>query len=632
MSETGVPVNDAAGPVIPGLDGLVLVASSASSRVFRAVQVGLGREVAVKVLRQGISDTADTAFSRECAVAALLSEHPNVATIHSSGRTNEGLPYLVMEWYGGSSLADVLARRGPFSWEQATRCVVEIGGAVESFHQHGAVHGDLKPANILFDQRERPVLIDFGSAVLNDEARSGPHPVTPEHASPEFLIDGPTVSGDLYSLASTYFELLSGVAPFGDRESDTAEPMSAGVAPRRLLSEIAPQVPVSLAGLCEANLSESPPQRCGSVAEFIHALREASIEEGFCAPEAEVLEPLASVVGSLSVAMPTLPPLEQALPYGHSSNGATASGELRAISRGRALVAGTAVALVAAGLFGLSKVDDGTQEGQNTARAISGQNSVPENSASQNAAGQDAAGQGSSTPQAGEPGQTTTGTAISGSEIDRLNRLPPGPIGVRALPQGGVDQTRSLIARMERIPESLALATEPVVLERPKSAFSGSAPFELDMKYFNNATPPDCTWFVAQGLQVSGAAQGSFGLELGVLTLQLVAFGSELEAEAHITGSSLNADANDEECSLPSEIWSRAAEQPVVNANHLDVQMEGVDHFNTFLVRTQGSLETYALLFRDDLEVGLVVLNAGADGNQQAIVELLQRAASVLRR
>src|SRR5688572_21911719 len=105
-------------PQIEGYDGFEFVAAGGFGAVFRARQVRFDRTVAVKVLMGAFNETAMARFERECRAVGAVS-HPNIVTVHDSGMTAAGHPYLVMEYLDGGALDDLVAEQGPLPWAEA---------------------------------------------------------------------------------------------------------------------------------------------------------------------------------------------------------------------------------------------------------------------------------------------------------------------------------------------------------------------------------------------------------------------------------------------------------------------------------------------------------------------------------
>ncbi|HEX6345715.1 serine/threonine-protein kinase [Umezawaea sp.] len=203
---------------IPGLTNLQPLGSGGFATVYRAHQVQLGRDVAVKIDNRVLGNERDRRrFLREAHAAARLSGHPNVVAVHDANITPQGTPYLVMELCTGGSLHDVLKKNGPLPAERVRNLGVQLADALAAAHAEGVLHRDIKPANILVDRYGTAKLADFGLAALLDAAGGSTvtrDALSPSYAPPEaFAMAAPTVAGDVYTLAATLYDLLAGKPP-----------------------------------------------------------------------------------------------------------------------------------------------------------------------------------------------------------------------------------------------------------------------------------------------------------------------------------------------------------------------------------------------------------------------------------
>jgi serine/threonine-protein kinase len=209
--------------------------------VWAAEDAVLGRQVAVKVLASHVAaePAARTRFEREARTAARVSNHPNVVTIYDVGE-QDGTPFIVMELLSGGSVADRLRSRRPVPARQALAWLTETAAALDYAHAEGIVHRDVKPANLLLDERDRIAVGDFGIARLADDTsltQAGQVLGTAAYLSPEQALGTPaTDASDRYALAVVAFELLTGRRPFeGEhvaaqaRQHVEAEPPSTGL-------------------------------------------------------------------------------------------------------------------------------------------------------------------------------------------------------------------------------------------------------------------------------------------------------------------------------------------------------------------------------------------------------------------
>jgi serine/threonine protein kinase/tetratricopeptide (TPR) repeat protein len=183
------------------------------------------KEVALKLVRGGLdSELLVRRFHRERHILARL-QHPSIAGVLDGGTTEEGQPYLVMEYVEGEPIDRYCASHG-LSIRARLEMFRRVCGAVHYAHQNLVVHRDLKPANLLVTEDGTPKLLDFGIAKLldpGDDAESAPTatllPVmTPEYASPEQVRgEAVTTATDVYSLGVMLYELLTGLRPYSVR-------------------------------------------------------------------------------------------------------------------------------------------------------------------------------------------------------------------------------------------------------------------------------------------------------------------------------------------------------------------------------------------------------------------------------
>jgi serine/threonine protein kinase len=191
--------------------------------VFKARDKQLEREVAVKVLPFSLAFDAEFVerFQREARTAAKL-EHPNIIPIYRVGRSGRVI-YFVMKFLRGTSLSEVLERRGALPPPEIKRLLQETASALGYAHQNGVVHRDIKPDNIMFDEGNRAVITDFGIAKAGTGTRltgtgmaiGTPHYMSPEQARAQPL-DG---RSDLYSLGVVAYQCLAGRVPFDGEDA-----------------------------------------------------------------------------------------------------------------------------------------------------------------------------------------------------------------------------------------------------------------------------------------------------------------------------------------------------------------------------------------------------------------------------
>jgi serine/threonine-protein kinase len=253
------------------------------SIVYRARDVRLDRDVAVKVLRPELTVAlgADR-FLREIQIAARL-QHPHILPLHESGEA-DGLFYYVMPFVAGESLRSRLLN-GPLSVPEAVRIAGEIGGALTYAHEQGFIHRDVKPENILLssglamiaDFGIAQALVHAGLAPLTDSGVvvGTPGYMSPEQSAGHTKLDART---DEYSLACVVYEMLAGEPPF---TGPTAQAILARHIHERppSLRVIRPTVPVGIEESINRALAKVPADRFASAMEFSVALSSADQTE-----------------------------------------------------------------------------------------------------------------------------------------------------------------------------------------------------------------------------------------------------------------------------------------------------------------------------------------------------------------
>lgn len=284
-------------PTVPGLSGLSVLARGGYATIYRATQDSIGREVAVKVENRTLESERDQRrFLREAKAAGQMSAHPYVVDLHDVGVTEGQHPYMIMELCDGS-YAERL-RAAPLTPGETRDVGTKIADAIAVAHEHGVLHRDVKPANLLISRFGEPLLADFGLAVLAEtrETSITLEVLTPAYAPPETFRHGPpTAAVDVYGLSASLYAMMSGRPP-------------------RLQQDPNPSL-VALLELFDQPIPDLP----GVPAPFLDLLRMGMANDPLARPTARRLQELLAelpldrarrdvVRGSAAVPFPRVPP------------------------------------------------------------------------------------------------------------------------------------------------------------------------------------------------------------------------------------------------------------------------------------------------------------------------------------
>jgi serine/threonine protein kinase len=273
--------------------------------IYRATDSTLGRTVAIKVLseRYAGDDSVRERFTREALAAARLSGEPNTVTIYDVGE-HERRPYIVMEFLGGGSLEDVLEREGAQPPLRVFDWLEQAGRALDTAHEKGVVHRDVKPGNLMLDGEGNVHVADFGiasAAGMESLTMTGTVMGTSGYLSPEQAQgERATPASDRYALAVVGFELLTGRRPF---QADTPTAEAFGHVHAEVPSIARDGLPRELDPVFRKALAKDPADRYGTSAEFVAALRAAT------ANAAGATSPLRPVASLPTTATRPLPPV-----------------------------------------------------------------------------------------------------------------------------------------------------------------------------------------------------------------------------------------------------------------------------------------------------------------------------------
>lgn len=257
-----------------------LVGRGGFAEVYEVMDRDLQRRLAVKVLRSDLpwGPATLSRFKQEARAIARLN-HPNTVPIHFVGE-GEGLVYYAMPYLEGRSLAELLRTEGPLSPDRALDLIEPILEALQHAHDHGLVHRDVKPDNILLEARTgRPLLLDFGIVKYLDGpahlTESGFIVGTPLYMSPEQALGSRVdARADIYGIGTVLFQLLTGAPPYAGNDSQeiVARHLQDPVPVASLSRE---GIPAWLAGIVVRCMAKHPDDRYPTARALLEALRAA---------------------------------------------------------------------------------------------------------------------------------------------------------------------------------------------------------------------------------------------------------------------------------------------------------------------------------------------------------------------
>jgi len=246
--------------------------------VYRAIDRNTGHSVAVKVLKPEFNRDAEfvSRFQREAEAASKMTHH-NIVNLLDVGMDGENR-YLIMEYVKGQTLKEVIQEKGRISAPVAVQITIRILSALQHAHQNGIIHRDIKPQNILVHADGHIKVADFGIARMansstltrGDSVMGSVHYFSPEQAQGK----GTDVTSDLYSVAVTLYEMLTGRVPF-DGDSPVAIAMQHLHAAPEPIRRFAPEVPEAICHVCMKAMEKDPAYRYRSAREMASELRMA---------------------------------------------------------------------------------------------------------------------------------------------------------------------------------------------------------------------------------------------------------------------------------------------------------------------------------------------------------------------
>ncbi len=254
------------------------IAAGGMGEVWKATDTILGRTVALKLLKSGLTDEIGFTerFRNEARLSAALT-HGNIAQVYDYGE-DEGMAYLVMEYVPGLPLSKIIAERAPMPAADTVGLIAQAATALHAAHRSGLIHRDVKPANMLVTPDGLVKLTDFGIARAVGQAamtKTGEVMGTAQYLAPEAAMGHETTAlTDVYSLAVVAYEMLSGARPF-QADSAVALALAHVNQPPPPLPQF---VPPPVRAVVHAALEKDPSVRPDSAAEFARALRQAVVD------------------------------------------------------------------------------------------------------------------------------------------------------------------------------------------------------------------------------------------------------------------------------------------------------------------------------------------------------------------
>ncbi|MCR5546312.1 MAG: Stk1 family PASTA domain-containing Ser/Thr kinase [Lachnospiraceae bacterium] len=254
------------------------IGTGGMSDVYKALDHSLGREVALKVLKQEFNEDASfvAKFRQEAQAAAGL-EHANIVNIYDVGSEN-GMYYIVMEYVEGITLKTYISKKGQLAYNEVISIAIQVGRGIEAAHKKNIVHRDIKPQNIIISKEGKVKVTDFGIAraassnTINADIMGSVHYSSPEQARNGYV----GFQSDIYSLGIVMYEMITGRVPY---DGDT----TVAIALQHLQSEMtkpsvyAPNIPISLEKIILKSTMKSQDRRYATMEELLTDLKKALV-------------------------------------------------------------------------------------------------------------------------------------------------------------------------------------------------------------------------------------------------------------------------------------------------------------------------------------------------------------------
>jgi DNA-binding beta-propeller fold protein YncE len=301
------------GSVLAGYRIEGLAGEGGMGRVYRATQIALNRQVALKLIVPELASERDfrARFQRESHLLASI-DHPNVIPVYEAGEA-EGRLFIAMRWVEGTDLRSVITREGRLEPHRAVAIVEQVAAALDAAHRGGLVHRDVKPANVMLTSahgEEHVYLMDFGltkrTASATGLTKTGAFVGTPDYMPPEQIKgERADARADVYALGCLLFHALTGRPPY-DRDTEVAKMYAQLHDPPPSVAESAPGTPADLEAVIGRALAKAPDQRYPSAGDLGRAARAALVGTAPSQPERSLATGLAAPQAPAAAA--TAPP------------------------------------------------------------------------------------------------------------------------------------------------------------------------------------------------------------------------------------------------------------------------------------------------------------------------------------
>ena len=261
-----------------------LIGEGGMGVVYEATQLSLDRKVALKLLSGELSADAGfrERFRHEARIQGAM-DHPNIVTVHEAGVSQYGL-FIAMELIRGATLKDLIVGR-ELDAGRTLRILTQVADALDSAHEAGLIHRDIKPHNILVraGRRDHAFLADFGVTKVRggtNLTKTGHFVGTVDYMAPEQIRGEPaTRETDIYALGTVLYECLSGVVPF-PKDSDVAVMYAHLADPPPTITSERPELPPQLDAVISTAMAKNPGERYSSAVRMMEAFESALGDDG----------------------------------------------------------------------------------------------------------------------------------------------------------------------------------------------------------------------------------------------------------------------------------------------------------------------------------------------------------------